>query len=95
MRLCSCPFALACIAVIIINLFYNYFQVCSVLDKRCEGSDGCKPIATCNWGCGSKGGHAQLKLLVQWISASVALIPHLLYHTCAHPDLNMVRIFCS
>jgi poly(ADP-ribose) glycohydrolase len=34
-----------------------------------------KPIATGNWGCGSFGGAAQLKSLIQWIAASEARRP--------------------
>eukprot|EP01126_Amoeba_proteus_P009090 TRINITY_DN13450_c0_g3_i1.p1 TRINITY_DN13450_c0_g3~~TRINITY_DN13450_c0_g3_i1.p1 ORF type:complete len:119 (+),score=37.24 TRINITY_DN13450_c0_g3_i1:258-614(+) len=38
------------------------------------------PIATGNWGCGSYGGHPELKAIIQWMAASKAG-RDLVYHT--------------
>ncbi|KAL1132149.1 hypothetical protein AAG570_010106 [Ranatra chinensis] len=56
--------------------------------------DGVMPVATYNWGCSSRCGEPQLKLFVQWLASSVALLPHLVYFTAANPSLNMVDTVC-
>ncbi|KNA08296.1 hypothetical protein SOVF_163820, partial [Spinacia oleracea] len=38
-------------------------------------------VATGNWGCGIFGGDAQLKSMIQWVSASQASIPFVSYYT--------------
>ena len=38
-------------------------------------------VATGNWGCGAFGGNPQLKCLLQWISASEAGCPRMVYYT--------------
>ncbi|XP_002737643.1 uncharacterized protein LOC100367685 [Saccoglossus kowalevskii] len=43
--------------------------------------NGRRPIATGNWGCGAFGGDVQLKSLLQWMAASVASAPMVLYYT--------------
>lgn len=35
-------------------------------------SNGMRPVATGNWGCGAFGGNKRLKTLLQWMSASMA-----------------------
>lgn len=53
--------------------------------------DGIKSIATGNWGCGSRyNGNVQLKLVIQWMAASVAGLPVLVYHTAGHEKLAKV-----
>ncbi|ELT91673.1 hypothetical protein CAPTEDRAFT_44057, partial [Capitella teleta] len=42
--------------------------------------DKVRAIASGNWGCGMFGGDAQLKALLQWISASAASCPALIYY---------------
>lgn len=42
---------------------------------------GVRPIATGNWGCGVFGGDPQLKSLLQWVAASKARCPKLIYYT--------------
>lgn len=51
--------------------------------------NGLKPISTGNWGCGrTKMGDHQLKAAIQWLAASVAGAPALIYHTCGHEELS-------
>ena len=54
-----------------------------------EGIDKNYPtaIATGNWGCGAFNGDAQLKSIIQWISASEAGCSEILYCTFNHPLL--------
>ncbi|XP_023940123.1 uncharacterized protein LOC112047282 isoform X2 [Bicyclus anynana] len=57
----------------------------------------CRPVATGNWGCGSRQrGQPQLKLLLQWLSASVAGVPALIYYTFGNEQLfkldTLVRV---
>lgn len=45
-------------------------------------------VTTGNWGCGSsKKGDVQLKVIIQWLAASVAGVPVLVYYTAGHADL--------
>ncbi|XP_065860860.1 poly(ADP-ribose) glycohydrolase 1-like [Euphorbia lathyris] len=39
------------------------------------------PIATGNWGCGAFGGDPEIKSIIQWLAASQALRPSILYYT--------------
>ncbi|KAI4465851.1 poly adp-ribose glycohydrolase [Holotrichia oblita] len=51
-------------------------------------SNGVKMVTTGNWGCGSsKKGDVQLKVIIQWLAASVAGVPVLIYYTAGHIDL--------
>ncbi|CAG9575972.1 unnamed protein product [Danaus chrysippus] len=57
----------------------------------------CRPVATGNWGCGRRQrGHPQLKLLLQWLAASVAGVPALFYYTFGNEKLfkldTLVRV---
>lgn len=55
------------------------------------GKIGCRPVATGNWGCGnSLKGDVQLKLVIQWMAASVSGIPLLLYYTSGNEKLTKV-----
>lgn len=55
------------------------------------GKVGCRPVATGNWGCGnSLKGDVQLKLVIQWMAASVSGIPLLLYYTSGNEKLTKV-----
>lgn len=50
-------------------------------------------VITGNWGCGSSHlGDPQLKLLIQWLAASVAGTPQLVYYTCNHRKLLKVNV---
>ncbi|KYB27721.1 hypothetical protein TcasGA2_TC032986 [Tribolium castaneum] len=68
-------------------------QLISQLTQRSE--NGLKPVATGNWGCGSsKCGDVQLKVIIQWLAASVAGIPCLKYYTCGHQKLTKLDTVC-
>ncbi|XP_044580163.1 uncharacterized protein LOC123262133 isoform X3 [Cotesia glomerata] len=50
---------------------------------------GLLPVATGNWGCGSRlKGDPQLKLVIQWLAASLAGVPRLIYYTCGNLNLS-------
>ncbi|XP_057330100.1 uncharacterized protein LOC130670696 isoform X2 [Microplitis mediator] len=50
---------------------------------------GLLPVATGNWGCGSRlKGDPQLKLVIQWLAASLAGVPRLIYYTCGNQSLS-------
>ncbi|XP_070150861.1 uncharacterized protein [Polyergus mexicanus] len=47
------------------------------------------PIATGNWGCGTRlKGDPQLKLVIQWLASSLAGAPRLIYYTSGNPNLS-------
>ncbi|XP_011250788.1 uncharacterized protein LOC105247989 isoform X2 [Camponotus floridanus] len=47
------------------------------------------PIATGNWGCGTRlKGDPQLKLVIQWLASSLAGVPRLIYYTSGNPSLS-------
>ncbi|BES95528.1 Poly (ADP-ribose) glycohydrolase (PARG) [Nesidiocoris tenuis] len=66
-------------------------QLASVVMNR---NDDILPIATYNWGCSSRCGEPQLKLMIQWLAASVALLPHILYFTAENSELNKLDTVC-
>ncbi|KAK2579661.1 hypothetical protein KPH14_011584 [Odynerus spinipes] len=50
---------------------------------------GLLSVATGNWGCGSRlKGDPQLKLVVQWLAASLAGVPRLIYYTSGNCSLS-------
>ncbi|XP_078039058.1 uncharacterized protein LOC144471154 isoform X1 [Augochlora pura] len=52
-------------------------------------SGGLLSVVTGNWGCGSRlKGDPQLKLVVQWLAASLAGVPKLIYYTAGNPRLS-------
>lgn len=72
-------------------------QLLSQLAHKIASGGTCKPIATGNWGCGHRQkGHPQLKLLLQWLAASVAGVPALIYYTVGNEKLfkldTLVRV---
>ncbi|XP_053404652.1 uncharacterized protein LOC123553897 [Mercenaria mercenaria] len=50
-----------------------------------------RPIATGNWGCGAFGGDPHLKSLLQWMAASYAGCPCLLYYTFRNPHMDKLQ----
>ncbi|XP_059168557.1 uncharacterized protein LOC131950431 isoform X2 [Physella acuta] len=50
-----------------------------------------QPIATGNWGCGAFQGNPQVKFVLQWIAASIARSPTLLYYTFGDPSLTKAQ----
>lgn len=60
---------------------------------RLNKKDGIAPVATGNWGCGrTSQGDVQLKLVIQWMAASLAGVPVLIYNTSGHEKLTKVSI---
>lgn len=57
--------------------------------------DSGRPIATGNWGCGAFRGDVHLKCLLQWMAASYAGVPHLIYYTFHHEDLVQLEEIVS
>lgn len=56
---------------------------------------GIKPISTGNWGCGSsRKGDVQLKVIIQWLAASVAGVPYMTYYTYTHQQLAKLDTVC-
>lgn len=54
-----------------------------------------KPVSTGNWGCGSsRKGEVQLKVIIQWLAASVAGVPALTYYTTGHKQLVTLDTVC-
>ncbi|KAF3640379.1 Poly(ADP-ribose) glycohydrolase 1 [Capsicum annuum] len=47
-------------------------------------------VVTGNWGCGAFGGDPQLKAMLQWIAASQAMRPFILYYTFGLEALQML-----
>ncbi|XP_061171458.1 uncharacterized protein LOC133180985 [Saccostrea echinata] len=50
-----------------------------------------RPVATGNWGCGAFRGDVHLKCMLQWMAASYAGVPHLIYYTFHHEDLQQLE----
>ncbi|KAH0736382.1 hypothetical protein KY285_012089 [Solanum tuberosum] len=48
-------------------------------------------VVTGNWGCGAFGGDPQLKAMLQWIAASQAMRPFILYYTFGLEALQMLE----
>ncbi|KAI8430026.1 hypothetical protein MSG28_000472 [Choristoneura fumiferana] len=68
----------------------------SQLAHKIVSGGSCRPVATGNWGCGQRQrGHPQLKLLLQWLAASVAGVPALIYYTYANEKLVKVVGPCA
>ncbi|XP_011550648.3 uncharacterized protein LOC105382460 isoform X1 [Plutella xylostella] len=69
----------------------------SQLAHKIVSGGSSRPVATGNWGCGRRlQGHPQLKMLVQWLAASVAGVPALIYYTYGNEKLfkldTLVRV---
>ncbi|XP_048514180.1 uncharacterized protein LOC105689719 isoform X2 [Athalia rosae] len=64
-------------------------SIADVSQESSPQAGGLLPVVTGNWGCGSrlKGDH-QLKLAIQWLAASLAGVPRLIYYTSGHPSLS-------
>jgi hypothetical protein len=54
------------------------------------------PVATGNWGCGTRlKGDPQLKLVIQWLASSLTGAPRLIYYTFGNPNLSKVKKIMS
>ncbi|XP_049887412.1 uncharacterized protein LOC126381892 isoform X2 [Pectinophora gossypiella] len=72
-------------------------QLLNQLAHKIVSGGSCRPVASGNWGCGRRlRGHPQLKLLLQWLAASVADVPALIYYTFGNEKLykldTLVRV---
>lgn len=72
-------------------------QLLSQLAHKVVSGGACRPVATGNWGCGRRQrGQPQLKLVLQWLAASVAGLPALIYYTFSNEKLfkldTLVRV---
>ncbi|XP_060818748.1 uncharacterized protein LOC132908621 isoform X1 [Bombus pascuorum] len=62
---------------------------CNIPRDGSPQTGGLLPVATGNWGCGSRlKGDPQLKLVIQWLAASLAGVPKLIYYTTGNPSLS-------
>ncbi|KAJ6370607.1 hypothetical protein OIU76_028818 [Salix suchowensis] len=52
-------------------------------------------IATGNWGCGAFGGDPELKSMIQWLAASQAGRPSILYYTFGIKSLQNLNQVCQ
>lgn len=57
------------------------------------GESRVRPVATGNWGCGVFKGDPELKAIIQWVAASAAGCPVVVYHTFG--DRRMSRVSCK
>lgn len=68
-------------------------QIAQMGKHRLNKKDGIAPVATGNWGCGQTSqGDVQLKLVIQWMAASLAGVPVLIYNTSGDDKLTKVSI---
>ncbi|XP_055676679.1 uncharacterized protein LOC129785978 isoform X3 [Lutzomyia longipalpis] len=69
-------------------------EIAQILQRRKVNSN-LRPIATGNWGCGRRHqGDVQLKFVIQWLAASVAGLPVLIYHTASNERLAKLDTVC-
>lgn len=75
----------------LITVIILFLLQISQIGKKRIGKGGVLPVATGNWGCGDNlKGDVQLKLAIQWMAASVAGLPLLVYYTSGHERLTKV-----
>lgn len=80
-----------CIGVCVCVCFLS-LQIEQMSNNRLLKKDGIAPVATGNWGCGSSSrGNVQLKLVIQWMAASLAGLPVLVYYTSGNDKLTKVK----
>ncbi|KAL9642061.1 hypothetical protein ABK040_004110 [Willaertia magna] len=60
---------------------------------KVDDNDEHLPIASGFWGCGVFGGDKQLKIILQWIAASLADRPKLMIHLFSPDDLRIAKEF--
>lgn len=56
--------------------------------KKFHPNANLRSVATGSWGCGSQLGDSQFKVIIQWLAASVANVPILIYYTCSNENLS-------
>lgn len=79
--------------------FFSSLTVCGavkIAEASLEvptGESRVRPVATGNWGCGVFRGDPELKAVIQWVAASAAGCPAVVYHTFG--DRRMSRVSCK
>lgn len=69
-------------------------KISQIAQKRTFNVD-LRPVSTGNWGCGdSRRGDIQLKMVIQWMAASVAGLPYLVYYTAGSEKLSKLDTVC-
>lgn len=77
----ACPFNLKNYTKLIFIFQLNHRQL--------HLNSNLRSIATGSWGCGERNaGDPQFKVLIQWLAASVANVPSLIYYTCSRESLS-------
>lgn len=61
------------------------------LDQR-PNHEGEIGVATGNWGCGAFGGDPEIKAVIQWMAASQAMRPFILYYTFSLEPLQKLEL---
>ncbi|KAG8369345.1 hypothetical protein BUALT_Bualt14G0001700 [Buddleja alternifolia] len=61
--------------------YQTLFEENNISSKEYSDSDGEIGVVTGNWGCGSFGGDPEVKTIIQWLAASQALRPFVIYYT--------------
>ncbi|KAG0590950.1 hypothetical protein KC19_1G138600 [Ceratodon purpureus] len=59
--------------------------------EQVQERDGSLGIATGNWGCGAFGGNLELKSMLQWLAASQAGRPYVLYFSFQNPAAQRLQ----
>ncbi|XP_048520630.1 uncharacterized protein LOC109538689 isoform X2 [Dendroctonus ponderosae] len=92
---------ISCVTEAIIQTLEDIdFTACLPLDQQVSAiartsANGSRAVTTGNWGCGSsRKGDVQLKVVIQWMAASVAGIPSLVYYTHKHQQLAKLDTVC-
>lgn len=79
--------------------FFSSLTVCGAVKiaeaslEAPTGESRVRPVATGNWGCGVFRGDPELKAVIQWVAASAAGCPAVVYHTFG--DRRMSRVSCK
>lgn len=79
--------------------FFSSLTVCGAVKiakaslEAPTGESRVRPVATGNWGCGVFRGDPELKAVIQWVAASAAGCPVVVYHTFG--DRRMSRVSCK
>lgn len=62
------------------------------ISEQIQGRDCTLGIATGNWGCGVFGGNLELKSMLQWLAASQAGRPYVLYFSFQNPAAQRLQV---
>lgn len=82
-------FFLFLLSVWALKVHENVFVPFQLTQRQLHLNSNLRSIATGSWGCGElQAGDAQFKVLIQWLAASVANVPSLIYYTCSRESLS-------